>query len=161
MIGTHGLEFDTEGWQALRNQTLQEWIGDPYAIAFILAFADACELFDDLIDKDKPIKDDHVIRVLFSLLTELPINPFFDTYKKQLIPILITGINAWLDANELEKGTENDQVFAYVLRDWYMEFVSFVIYLIRGRDYMREVSMDVRHFFTHHETLEAYREKLQ
>jgi hypothetical protein len=41
-----------------------------------------------------------------------------------------------------------------------MEFVSFVIYLARGRDYMRQVSMEVRHFFTHHETLEEYREKL-
>ena len=97
---------------------------------------------------------------MFSLFTELPLNPFFDRYKQQLIPILVTGINAWLDANKLEQGTENDKVFAYVLRDWYMEFVSYVIYLLRGRDYMREVSMDVRNFFTHHETLEAYREKL-
>ena len=117
-------------------------------------------MFDDLIDKDKPIEDAHVTRVLFSLFTELPLNPFFDRYKQQLIPILVTGINAWLDANKLEQGTENDKVFAYVLRDWYMEFVSYVIYLLRGRDYMREVSMDVRNFFTHHETLEAYREKL-
>lgn len=160
MIGEHGLEFDTVDWQELRNQKLQEWIGDIHAINFILAFADACELFDDLIDKDKPVEDDHVVRVLFSLITELPLNPFFDQFKHQLIPILVTGINAWLDANALEKGTDNDKVFAYVLRDWYMEFVSFVIYLVRGRAYMREVSMEVRHFFTHHETLEDYREKL-
>lgn len=161
MIGHHGLEFDTHEWQQLRNQKLQEWIGDRHAIQFILAFADACELFDDIIDKDKPVGDDHATRVLFSLLTELPLNPFFDAFKQQLIPIIITGINAWLDSNELEKGDENDQVFAYVLRDWYMEFVSYVIYLARGRDYMREVSMEVRHFFTHHETLDAYREKLK
>jgi len=160
MIGNHGLEFDTYEWQQLRNQKLCEWVGDSYAVDFIIAFGDACELFDDMIDKDKPIEDAHVIRVLFSLITELPVNPFFDRYKHQLIPILVTGINAWLDANELERGTENDKVFAYVLRDWYMEFVSFVIYLTRGRDFMRMVSMDVRHFFTHHETLEAYREKL-
>jgi len=160
MIGEHGLEFDTLEWQQLRNQKLHEWIGDPYAVSFILAFSDACELFDDLIDKDKPIDDAHVVRVLFSLLTELPLNPFFDAYKQQLIPIIITGINAWLDSNVLENGDENQQVFAYVLRDWYMEFISYVIYLVRGRDYMRQVSMDVRHFFTHHETLEAFREKL-
>lgn len=160
MIGKHGLEFDTFEWQQLRNQKLLEWVVDPHAINFILIFSDACELFDDLIDKDKPIEDAHVTRVLFSLFTELPLNPFFDRYKQQLIPILVTGINAWLDANKLERGTENDKVFAYVLRDWYMEFVSYVIYLLRGRDYMREVSMDVRNFFTHHETLEAYREKL-
>ena len=160
MIGDHGLEFDTFEWQQLRDRRLQEWIPDPYAMAFILGFADACELFDDIIDRDKPIEDAHAVRVLFSLLTELPLNPFFDRFKHQLIPIVITGINAWLDSNTLERGSKNDQVFAYVLRDWYMEFVSYVIYLVRGKEYMREVSMDVRRFFTHHETLEAYREKL-
>lgn len=160
MVGDHGLEFDTYEWQQMRNAKLREWVADPYATQFILSFADACELFDDLIDKDKPIKDEHVVRVLFSLVTEMPLNPFFDRYKQQLIPILVTGINAWLDANDLERGSQNDRVFAYVLRDWYMEFVSFVIYLTRGRDYMRSVSLQVRHFFTHHETLEAYREKL-
>lgn len=161
MTEEHGLEFDTHAWQQLRNQKLQEWVGDTHAVNFILALADAGELFDDLIDKDKPIDDTQVVRVLFSLLTELPLNPFFDAYKQQLIPIMITGINAWLDANALEKGTENDRAFAYVLRDWYMEFVPFVVYLTRGRDYMRNVSMAVRQFFTHHETLEAYREKLR
>jgi hypothetical protein len=94
------------------------------------------------------------------VLTEMPLNAFFDQWKRQLIPIIVTGINAWLDANALEKGSDNDKVFAYVLRDWYMEFVSFVIYLTRGRDAMRAVSLDVRQFFTHHETLEQYREKL-
>jgi hypothetical protein len=161
VIGEHGFAFDTYEWQQLRNQKLAEWVGDPHAIAFILICSDACELFDDLIDKDKPLEETHVVRVLFSLFTELPVNPFFDAYKHQLIPVMITGINAWLDANALERGTENDKVFAYVLRDWYMEIICFVIYLLRGRAYMRQTSLEVRHFFTHHETLEAYREKLQ
>jgi hypothetical protein len=153
-------EFDTYEWQQLRNQKLNEWLGDPAAIRFVLDFADTCELFDDLIDKDKPIDDAHVVRVLFKVLAEMPMNPFFDRFKTQLVPIIVTGINAWLDSNELEQGNNNDKVFAYVLRDWYMEFVSYVIYLLRGRDYMREVSMDVRHFFTHHETLGEYLERM-
>lgn len=153
-------EFDTYEWQQLRNEKLVEWLGDAAAIRFVTDFADTCELFDDLIDKDKPVDDAHVIRVLFKVLAEMPLNPFFDRFKTQLVPIIITGINAWLDSNELEQGNDNDKVFAYVLRDWYMEFVSYVIYLLRGRDYMREVSMDVRHFFTHHETLAEYLEKM-
>lgn len=153
-------EFDTQEWRGIRNQKLAEWIGDPNAIRFILDFSDACELFDDLIDQDKPLEDGHVVRVLFNLLTELPVNPFFDRWKQNLIPIIITGINAWLDANDLEKGSDQDKVFAYVLRDIYMELLSFVIYLTKGRDYMRQVSLEVRHFFTHHETLEQYKERL-
>lgn len=153
-------DFDSQEWREERNRMLAEWVGDSDAVRFILDFADACELFDDMIDKDKPIEDGHVVRVLFNLLTEMPLNPFFDRWKWQLVPIIITGINAWLDANSLEKGSDQDKVFAYVLRDWYMEFVAFVIYLTRGRDYMRSVSLDVRHFFTHNETLEQYKEGL-
>lgn len=159
MIGDHGLEFDTPQWQALRDEKLREWVGDPQAIAFFNAFGDACELFDDVIDKDKPIEDAHAIRVLFSLLTELPLNPFFEQWKRQLIPIIVTGINAWLDANDLEKGSENDKVFSYVLRDWYVELLSFVIYVTKGRDYMRSKSLEIRQFYTHHETLPQYLEK--
>lgn len=159
MIGDHGLEFDTPEWCALRDKKLAEWVGNPEALQFIVAFGDICELFDDIIDRDKPIEDDHAIRVLFIVLTELPLNRFFEQYKQNIIPIIITGINAWLDANQLEKGSKNDRVFAYVLRDWYVELLAFVIFVTRGRDFMRSVSMEVRQFFTHHETLEQYLEK--
>jgi hypothetical protein len=154
------LEFDSPEWQALRNQKLHEWLVDPHAVRFVVDLGDTAELFDDIIDGDKDPDPAHATRVLFKVLTEIPMNPFFERFKGQLVPILVTGINAWLDSNTLEKGDENDQVFAYVLRDWYMEFVSFVIYLLRGRDYMRSVSMEVRSFFTHHETLDEYRDKL-
>ena len=160
LVNSDGLEYDTEDWQQSRNAKLFEWTNDIHAVQFIVQFSDTCELFDDLIDKDKPITDEHIIRVLFVVLTEMPVNPFFEKFKYQLIPVITTGINAWLDANTLEKGSPNDQVFSYVLRDWYAELIAYVICLTRGRDYMRTVSMDVRTFFTHHETLEQYREDL-
>jgi hypothetical protein len=153
-------EFDTEAWRELRDRKLMEWTGDMNVIWFIRQFGDVCEVFDDLIDKDKPVTDADIARTLFVVLTELPLNPFFDKYKHQLVPIIVTGINAWLDANKLEKGSQNDRVFSYVLRDWYAEIIAYCIYLCRGREYMQAVSMEVRGFFTHHETLEQYREKL-
>lgn len=153
-------EFDTEEWRAIRDKKLLEWTGDMNAVWFVRQFGDICEVFDDLVDKDKPVTDADIARTLFICLTELPVNPFFDKYKHQLIPIIVTGINAWLDANVLEKGSQNDRVFSYVLRDWYAEVIAYCIYLCRGRDYLRTVSLDVRHFFTHHETLEQYRENL-
>jgi hypothetical protein len=161
MIGDHGLEFDTPEWCALRNEKMQEWVGDASAVEFFVMFGDICELFDDVIDQDKPITETHAVRVLFSIFSGMPFNRFFEAYKHQLVPIIITGINAWLDANELEKGSENDKVFAYVLRDWYVELLSFIIYTLRGQEYLRGVSMEIRYFFTHHETLEAYREKFK
>lgn len=154
------MEFDSPTWRIKRNEKLAEWIGDPAAISFLLTIADAAEFFDDVVDADKPLEQGHAQRVLFALVVDLPFNPFFERYKIQLVPIMHTGINAWLDANDLEKGSDNDKAFAYVLRDWYCELITYVIFLTKGREYMRAVSLEVRMFFTHHESLEAYKEKL-
>lgn len=154
------LEFDTEAWREVRNAKLLEWVQDRDAVDFILDFGEVCEVWDDLIDRDKPIPPERINDLFMMLLTEFPLNPFFERYKRLLIPIMVTGINAWLDANELEKGSANQQVFSYVLRDWYMELVAFVIYLTRGREAMRQHSLEIREFYTHHESLEEYREKL-
>lgn len=159
-VMTRDPAFDSDEWRELRNHKLVEWIGDPNAIAFLNQFGDFCEVIDDLWDGDKEVTKADLTRILFVALTEMPLNPFFDRFKGQLIPVMVTGINAWLDANELEQGDDNDKVFAYVLRDWYAELIAFVIYLARGREYMRHVSMDVRSFFTHQETLEQYKADL-
>lgn len=153
-------EFESDAWCAERNAKLLDWVRDKDAVNFILDFGEICEVWDDLIDKDKPLSDERIHNTFWILLTQIPINPFFERNKLMLIPLLISGINAWLDANDLEKGDLNDQVFSYVLRDWYMEFVSFIIYLTRGREKMRELSLEIRSFFTHNETLDEYREKL-
>jgi hypothetical protein len=161
LINDSGLEYDTEAWRAQRDAKLLEWVGDRNAVSFILMFFDVCEVFDDLIDKDKPVTDEDIVRTLFNTLVDIPLNPFFAQFRHQLVPVIITGITAWLDANKLEKGSDNDKVFSYVLRDWYAELISFVIYLTRGRAYLQNVSLSVRTFFTHHETLEQYREGLK
>jgi hypothetical protein len=150
--------FDSPEWRFQRNEKLATWVQDPAAISFMLAVADASELFDDVVDNDKPIEAGHVERVAFSLLAQLPLNPFFDRFKTQLCPIMHTGINAWLDATAMEKDYDL-QERSYVLRDWNLELLLHVVYLTRGRDYMRSVSLDIRKFFLH-ETLDEYREKL-
>lgn len=153
-------EYDGPAWRLQRNEKLTTWVQDPAAISFFLTVADASELFDDVVDNDKPIEAGHVERVAFSLLTQLPLNPFFDRFKGQLCPIMHTGINAWLDATAMEKGSDHEKNHAYVLRDWYMELLMYVIHITRGREYMRSISAEVRAFFMA-ETLEAYKEKLK
>ncbi|TQE98719.1 MAG: hypothetical protein FKY71_12315 [Spiribacter salinus] len=150
------MRFDSHEWRQERNRKLREWVQDDDAVELILAWSDAAEFFDDVVDRDKVIPYEKTARVLFNAFTEVPINPFFERFKYQLIPVLITGINAWLDSNELEKGTQNDRVFSYVMRDYYMEIVPFVVYLTRGKKVMRQLSIEIREFFTHHEDLSQY-----
>ena len=150
---------DSEAWRELRNHKLMEWIGDPNAVAFLLDVFNIGEIWDDLIDGDKPVSH-HDISVAFTTaLIRLPANPFYQAYQKKLSGCMTSGIHAWLDANEYERGDDNDKAYAYVLRVWYMELITLVCELLHGFDYTRSISMDVRRFFTH-ETLEEYKEKL-
>ena len=154
------VEFDSTEWRANRDAMLMQWFQDISAVKFIIDIGNTAEVWDDLVDKDKEVSTDDINLAFYTLLIEMPVNPFFDRFKKDLIPLMIAGINAWQDANELEKGSDNDKAIAYVLRDWYVELVMFVVYLLHGRDRARELSMDIRRFFSQHETLHAYMEKL-
>lgn len=149
------MKHDSTEWRTLRNQKLSQWIGDPNAVAFLLDVFNVGEVWDDLIDKDKPVEDADIHKAFYTALITLPCNPFYRMYQAQLSGVMVSGIHAWIDANALEKGTQNDKAYAYVLRVWYMELITLVAQLLHGFDYVRTVSVDIRHFFTH-ETLEQY-----
>lgn len=153
--------FESPEWCEVRSALLRKYIPDPYAIGFVLDIGEIAEVWDDLVDKDKPVSDDRLNNAFTVMLTELPLNPFFDRYKTQLTPLMVAGINAWQDANALERGSDNDKAMAYVLRDWYVELVMFVIYLTAGRHTMRAASLELRKFFSSHETMQDYVEKLK
>lgn len=153
--------FDTAGWRDRRDAKLMEWVGDAYAIEFLLHISRAAEFFDDLIDRDKPYTDGDAITVLFNLTVDLPQNPFFDRFKSDLVPIMSTALNAWVDSIHMERsGEDTGRNIAYVLRFWCIELVMAVVGILRGREYLQSVSMDIRKFFTFYETLEEYKEKL-
>lgn len=152
--------FDTEEWRALRNEKLSEWLQDPYAVEFIVAIGNACEFFDDVVDRDKDLPPAEAYKVLLDLTTQLPFNPFFEQFKGQLVPLLVVCINAWVNANELEQGTDEDKNMAFSLRLSGVELVLMSIYLLRGPEYMQGVSMEVRRLFMFYETLAEYKEKL-
>lgn len=153
-------EFDSASWRLIRDQKLREWIQDEWAVRFILDYSDAVELWDDLIDGDKEIDKKHIMRVFTNMLTVLPLNPFFSQYKSTLMPLINVALNAWVDSMSLEKGSDNDKAIAYVLRDYMHEIFIYTIFLTRGHDYMRSVSLEVRNFFSGHESLEEYRRRL-
>ena len=160
------LEFDTPEWRQVRDHKLREWVQDESALAWFLDFCHVCEFFDDMADQDKPISKADVATALFAALVEMPTNSFFTNHRQVLAGVIITGINAWLDANELEK-TEypaetkfvqrEDAIKAFCLRDWYMELLAVIIYLTAGPDQMRKVSLEARRFFQNESFVEYVR----
>lgn len=152
---------DSEEWRAARNQKLLDWVGDVNAVNYLLDMGEIIEVWDDLIDKDKPTSDERINNTFYLLTIQLPQNPFYVAYHQQLTPYLEASYNSFLDSVELEKGTEQEKMFAYVLRFNSLEWVMAVIRLTRGRAKARELSMEVRKFFAMYESFDEYVEKLK
>lgn len=154
------LNFDGQQWREQRNKNLTLWMRGNYeAVAFLLVMFQIAETWDDLIDEDK-VPAAKITEAFLLALYTLPSNAFWDSNKHKLLPVILTGINAWLDSNELETHTDrHSRVWAYALRDWYMELVAATAECVGGFQLMREISMDARAFFQA-ETLNEYLEKL-
>ena len=150
------LEFDTPEWRRIRDEKLREWIQNDHAVQWLIDFGQVCEVVDDLIDRDKPVADSAISGLLFATLVEMPNNLFFQANRAVLSGIVVTGINAWLDANTMErtqyaattKYAEMEELIrAFSLRGWYVEIISAILYITRGPTVMREISLEVRAFF--------------
>jgi hypothetical protein len=139
----------TDEWVAQNQANKQRWLlGNTDAINFIDMFFDAVELWDDLIDKDTPVSDDHINRAFTNLMFALPANEFFIAHRKYYLPLIMSAINGFHDANELCK---NDSLhlrnLAFHIRNLGIELHIATAFLIGGYEYMRKVSPEIREFF--------------
>lgn len=150
------LVYNSPQWREERDAMLIQHVGDRHAIAFLKALFTVAEVWDDLIDGDKVVAIEAVNEAFMIALVAIPSNPFFVTYREQLLPLVITGINTWQDSNKLQHGNLTDRALAYVLRDWHCEIAAFVVFLLHGPVAMQQFSSNFRHFHMRHEPFEAY-----
>lgn len=150
------MKFDSPEWRHERDILLLGWMqGDHHARAFILQIAEIAEVWDDLVDGD-PVPQYRLNGAFITAIFDLSGNPFFRKHSDYLRPILLAGINAWLDSTKMEKATDSwSRTWAYALRDWYMELVPACAFLVGGFDHMTVVSMAARAFFQK-ESLQEY-----
>ena len=149
-------QFDTPEWLQKRDEKLAEWIVDPSAVEFVRILGMSTELFDDLVDHDKDVSETQIFNLIISLWVKLPFNSFWNAHKGFLMPVLLMSINAWQDANVLEKNKGNDQVYAYVFRNLTLQVLPMIIFILYGEQRMRELSLEMHRFFTEHESYEQY-----
>ena len=140
--------FDSDEWRLLRDEKLRLWLlGDEQAMQCLLMLFHLAELWDDVVDGqlDPAVG---ASRLAWGALCELPSNPFYQRHITFLTPVVQAGANAWMDSVQLEGRDDlHSQVWAYALRDFYMELVPLAAYLVGGFDHMRRVSLEARNFF--------------
>jgi hypothetical protein len=149
-------QWDSDGWRKLRDAKLKEWLQDPNAVKFVLDLSHFVEIFDDLVDRDVSVSKPDLAHAIFSALYYIPANPFFNANRSVLLPIMFNCTNAWLDSDELAKGSDSEKALAYTLKGLGVDVLLACVSITRGVEYLREVSADIRRVLMTHQSFADY-----
>lgn len=142
------MTYDSDEWRKTRDDNFNRWLlGDVAAMQFVIQLSRIIETWDDLIDKDKPVTDSEINTAFITALFTINGNPFFRRHVDYLLPVIMTTINAWLDANDTQTSDDPDtRTLAFYLKDYGIEVFLQMAFLIGGYEHMRAVSKEMRTF---------------
>jgi len=81
--------------------------GNQDAIRLLDYFRLVSHVWDDLIDRDKPVPPEDISGAFWTAMFEIPANPFWSRFHAILIPALRLGAFSWLASVQLERDKEN------------------------------------------------------
>lgn len=144
-------KWDSIEWRKQRDEKLRFWLkGNLFACDCIVQLSTVSETWDDLVDKDREVSNKEIDEAFSILLVRLQNNPFYLQFQTQLMAITLLGINAWMDANALEKAdTEKERALAFYIRNYCYELTSAAAFFVGGWDWLRSISLEMRMFFQH------------
>lgn len=130
----------TEPQQAGSNSDNPEaghWIklianGNEDAEACMWAFWHFNHIYDDLVDKDKPVTIEQAGAALVAFAEMLSFNPFWEHWKWHLMPLYVSCVNRWLDGE-----TWPDAKQAAVIRCGDVDFLLQFAYCTGGWNHLR------------------------
>lgn len=129
------------------------------AVLYVRMLGEITQTIDDLYDQDKDVDPDEIGRVFWQCLVAMPCNAFYQEHFVVLQPQFQLAYFDWLNANELERGSEHDQTLSFVLRDNLVGLVVTCARLIGGYEYAKQVGPAIRRYF-HDERLDQYQGNL-
>lgn len=131
------------------NMTREDFLficnGNEYAADFVQAYVAKAHLLDDWHDKDKTIYDREIVKVELAFLEQLMINPWVRERQALLWPLIVVGMNAWLDSNRWQESRNKQLVEdAHVVKGIYHELVWWIAFLCGGQEHMNKVTSKYR-----------------
>ena len=135
--------------------------GDLSAVAMCEQLFRISQVLDDLVDGDKPVPAELIIKSFWEALIALPANPFYRQHESTIRPLMAAALQDWTDATRLERADDHHgKTIAFVLRDQLTSLVTQVACIVGGYEWMQEVSIHIRRRF-HDETLADYINELE
>lgn len=84
-----------------------EWFnGNKDAIEFYQNICVLADVWDNMIDRDKPVTNAQINDVFLTCLYRLPLNPVYRHLEQQIAPMWLTVISAYETANKFEEDKE-------------------------------------------------------
>jgi hypothetical protein len=122
-----------------------EWFGgNQDALNMYQAFVDLAHVWDDLVDKDKPVSVEKINQAFLTCLVFLPANPFYRGIQDQILPMWLVVISAYETANFFEKNKDEHGVeIAHGLRYAVGNIIAYAIHVCVGMEKAKEVLPDM------------------
>ena len=122
-----------------------EWFGgNQDALEVYRMLVDLAHVWDDLIDKDKPVTDADINRAFLLCLVYLPANSFYRQIQDAIYPMWITVVSAYETANHYERTKDEHGIeIAHGLRYAAGNIIAYMVVVCVGlekaKEYMPEV----------------------
>lgn len=146
------IEGEREAFDVLFDHIYQ---GHTEAKRLSFMLLDVAHIWDDLVDRDKPVDNVQIDRAFLAALIHLPRHPLW--FPAGLDHHVLNVFLRWRDATYLETHTpsEDDLNKAYMLRAGLYDVFVIIAHFLYGDAWAREIGPMVRQFYG--ETLAAYR----
>jgi len=130
-----------------RSYMLYAFKGNQSAVDFVLMVARVVDVWDNLIDKDKPVTDKEINDAFWTLAIEMPANAFYRHFADDLRPVMATGIVNWMTANKMERSKEINHraiEIAHVIRYSIADVALMAALLCGGHEWASEIGPELR-----------------
>ena len=119
---------------------------DANALDYALMIAKIADVWDNLIDGDKPVSSGKINQAFRWLAVDIPRNPFFRAYSDTLLPVIESGILNWMIANRMEEDAGNTRALeiAHVIRYSIADVLLIVARICGGAEWAIEVGPELR-----------------
>lgn len=121
--------------------------GNRDAEKFCDAFVRWVHWIDDTRDRDHFWSAAETATVNLEAALAFSENPFFQTYKSVLAPLIVQSCRAWVDSEEFAgRESEQDRHASDVMKSFYHDVVWHVAFICGGWEHMREVTARCREY---------------
>ena len=122
-----------------------EWFGgNQDALNMFRAFVDLSHVWDDLVDRDKPVPADAINRAFLTCLVYLPANPFYRAIQDQILPMWLVVVSSYETANAFEKDKDAHGLeIAHGLRYAAGNIIAYAVHVCLGAEEAKKVLPEV------------------